>query len=115
MSKTKPPSNRASQFLRDMFQETLCWYESDPWFDVLDEEFGENHIWQGKNLTKWNCMSARERGLWLTGKLWNDRGIMPSGLCYTLELPQGSSYARGARKLRDDSWQELLPTSQAAA
>jgi hypothetical protein len=98
-----------------MFQETLCWYDSDPWFEVLDEESGENHIWRGKNLAKWNCMSARERGLWLTGKLWNDRGIMPSGLCYTLELPQGSSYARGARKLRDDSWQEFQPASQTAA
>jgi hypothetical protein len=98
-----------------MFHGALCYYESDPWFGVLDEEFGENHIWPGKHLVKWNGMSDRERGLWLTGKLWNDRGIMPSDLCNTIELPQGSSYARGARKLRNDSWQELLPHSRTAA
>lgn len=98
-----------------MFQESLCWFEADPWFEVLDEEFGENHIWPGKILSKWKGMSDRERGLWLTGSLWNDGGVMPGGLCDTLDLPKGSTYARGARKLRDDSQRELLPDSQTAA
>jgi hypothetical protein len=65
------PSNMAPQFLRDMFKEWQ-YNECDPWFDCLDEEFGENHLYQGELLTRWRGMSSRERGLWLIGRLWND-------------------------------------------
>jgi hypothetical protein len=108
------PSNRAPQFLRDMFHESQC-YECDPWFECLDGEFGENHLYAGANLTRWQRMSARERGLWLTGKLWNDVGIMPSTLCMLLDMQPGSTYARGVRKLREDSWRDLLPENSRAA
>jgi hypothetical protein len=60
-------------------------------------------------------MSSRERGLWLTGKLWNDTGTMPALLCGCLDLRVGSSYARGVRKLREDSWRDLHPEDQAVA
>lgn len=115
MSAPKPTSNCASQYLRDMFQGSLWETEADPWFVVLDEEFGENHIWSGKVLSKWKSMNEKERGRWLTGVLWNDRGIMPSGLCDILDLPQGSSYARGSRKVRFDFAWELPKQSQIAA
>jgi transcriptional regulator with XRE-family HTH domain len=48
----------------------------------------------------------QEKGLtvdWLCGQLWNCSDIMPSGLCQELDLPLGSTYARGARALRDKS------------
>jgi hypothetical protein len=45
-----------------------------------------------------------ERGLsarWLCGRLFNCTDIMPTDLCEELDLPQGSTYARGARKVLD--------------
>ena len=108
------PSNLAPQFLRDMFQESQ-YNKCDPWFDCLDEEFGENHLYEGEILIRWRGMNSRERGLWLTGKLWNDTGIMPSMLCNHLDLASGSTYARAVRKLREDSWRDLQPEDQAAA
>jgi hypothetical protein len=98
-----------------MFQESMDIMSGDTWFDCLDEEFGENHIWSGEDLTKWQNMSKRERGLWLTGVLWNDTNIMPGSLCSELDLPQGSTYACGVRKLRDDFRQEFLPENLTAA
>lgn len=103
------PKRLAPQFLRDMFHESQCHFECDPWFDCLDEEFGENHLYEGPNLSKWMSMSKRERGLWLTGKLWNDTGIMPSSLCWVLDIPSGNTYAQGVRKLRERSWLDLQP------
>jgi len=34
---------------------------------------------------------------WLFGQLWNCTDIMPSDLCFSLDLPAGSSYAQGVR------------------
>ena len=42
-----------------------------------------------------------DAGRELTGKLWNCIDIMPRDLCQDLELAQGSSYAVGARKVRN--------------
>lgn len=103
------PKRLAPQFIRDLFHESQYHTDCDPWFDCLDEEFGEIHLDEGPILTRWNTMSTRERGLWLTGKLWNDTGIMPRILCMLLDIPQGSSYAQGVRKLREESWQDLQP------
>ena len=36
----------------------------------------------------------------LCGLLWNCTDIMPSDLCQELDLPQGSTYAQGARHLK---------------
>ena len=115
MRVTLPPSNRAPSFIRDMFQESLGFMTSGNWLDSLDEEFGENNIWSEKLLSKWKQMSNRERGSWLLGKLWNDRSILPCGDCTVLEIPQGSTYAQGVRKLKDDWRQELRPDNRTAA
>ena len=40
---------------------------------------------------------------WLAGQLWNCTDVMPSALCKDLDLPRGSTYARGARQART-SW-----------
>ena len=105
----------APQFMRDMFHESQYHTGLDPWFDCLEEEFGEQHLYEGPNLTRWKRMSKRERGLWLTGKLWNDTGIMPSSLCSLLDLYPGSTYARGVRKLREESRRDLQPDIHQAA
>jgi hypothetical protein len=34
------------------------------------------------------------------GLVWNCNDTMPSSDCYTLELPPGSTYAQGARRLK---------------
>jgi hypothetical protein len=36
----------------------------------------------------------------ITGELWNCADIMPSETCEAVGVPQGSSYAQGARRLR---------------
>jgi hypothetical protein len=115
MSATQPPSKRAPSFIRDMFQESLNFMSSGYWLDGLDEEFGENYIWSEELLSRWKHMSNRELGCWLLGKLWNDRSILPSGDCRVIEIPQGSTYAQGVRKLKDDWRQELRPDNRTAA
>ena len=112
MRATLPPSNRAPSFIREMFQKSI---QNDCWLDCLDEELGENNIWSEKLLSRWKHMSSRERGCWLLGKLWNDRSILPSGDCAVLEIPQGSSYAQGVRKVKDDWRLELRPENRTTA
>jgi hypothetical protein len=98
-----------------MFQRSLDFMSTGYWLDGLDEEFGENNIGSEKLLSRWKHMSNRERGCWLLGKLWNDRNILPSGDCSVIEIPQGSTYAQGVRKLKDDWRQELRPDNRTAA
>ena len=98
-----------------MLLESLDYVSNGSWLDFLDEEFGENNIWSEKLLSRWKAMSSKERGRWLLGKLWNDRSILPSIDCNILEIPQGSTYAQGVRKLKDDWRQELLPDNRTAA
>ena len=115
MRASQPPSNRAPAFIRDMFQESLDYVLNGSWLDRLDEELGENNIWSEEILAKWKHMSGRERGSWLLGKLWNDCSILSSIDCTALEVPPGSSYAQGVRKLKDDWRQELLPETRTSA
>jgi hypothetical protein len=110
-----PVAVSSPAFIRDMFQESLDFMLHDNWLDGLDEDFGENNIWSEKLLSRWKHMSKRERGSWLLGKLWNDRSILPSSDCTVIEIPQGSIYAQGVRKLKDDWRQELRPDSRTAA
>jgi len=35
----------------------------------------------------------------LLGKLWHSTDLMPNQLCERLDLPEGSSYAKGAQKI----------------
>jgi hypothetical protein len=37
---------------------------------------------------------------WLYGQLWNCTDIMPRGLCDALEMPDGSTYAKGVRWMK---------------
>jgi hypothetical protein len=85
------------------------------WLDCLDEEIGENNIWSEKLLSRWKHMSSKERGCWLLGRLWNDRSILPSGDCAVLEIPRGSSYAQGVRKLKNHRRHELRLDNRTAA
>ena len=115
MRATQPPSNRPPSFIRDMFQQSLDLMLNGYWLDGLDEELGENNIWSEELLSRWKHMSKRERGSWLLGKLWNDRSILPSTDCTVIEIPHGSIYAQGVRKLKDDWRQELRPDNRTAA
>lgn len=36
----------------------------------------------------------------VTGLLWNCTDVMPRSLCEELDVPQGSTYAQGARRYR---------------
>ena len=38
-----------------------------------------------------------------SGKVWNCTDIMPRDLCNSLDVPQGSTYAKGARIVRSTS------------
>lgn len=96
------------QHLRDMIADSLCVYEADPWYSVLDDQFGIDHLRKEKHLSDWYTLDTKQRALWLTGQLWNDRGIMPSDLLSVLELPEGSTYAVGVRKLRYELLQAAL-------
>jgi len=37
---------------------------------------------------------------YVTGQLWNCTDVMPGDVCDYLDLPHGSTFARGARELR---------------
>lgn len=94
--------------MRDMFASSVENYRN--WFDGLNEELGDEFYGE-QNRAHWTAASPEERGLWLTGKLWNDRGIMPSSLCRELDLPEGSRYSQGARKQRIEHLRTLQPAS----
>ena len=56
---------------------------------------------------RWEAWSARERGRWLTGQLWNCTDVLPSSMVTDLEAvlpwhddPLPGSYGRAARALR---------------
>ena len=39
---------------------------------------------------------------WLLGQLWNCTDVMPYSLCDLLDLSQGSSYAQGVRRAKEE-------------
>jgi hypothetical protein len=47
----------------------------------------------------WSDLSVEQRGRYLAGKMHLCTDIMPSGVCADLDLPPGSTFGRGARKL----------------
>jgi hypothetical protein len=85
-----------------MFDESLDFVLRNSWPDCLDDEFGENNIMSTELVSKWKAMTARERGLWMIGKLWNDTSILSSSNCEVLDIPLGSTYASAVRKLKSD-------------
>ena len=38
---------------------------------------------------------------WIIGQVWNCTDFMPGPACADLDLPQGSTYAQGARRLKE--------------
>jgi hypothetical protein len=58
----------------------------------------------------WERWPVIRRAMWLLGQLHNCSDIMPSVLCCQLELPCGTTYARAARKLRDELKMETART-----
>jgi hypothetical protein len=62
------------------------------WFEDLVEDGEPNEEMQEQG------RSAR----WVCGQLWNCTDIMASLLCDQLDLPIGSTYARGARAVLAD-------------
>jgi hypothetical protein len=50
----------------------------------------------------WQAMDAHLRLSWMIGQLWICSSIMPGICCDHMNLPRGSSYAQGARKLKNE-------------
>lgn len=96
---------RVQPFARQMFQESA---ESFDWMSALKGDLGR-HFDDERDVAEWQAATPAGRGLWLTGKLWNDRSIMPDILCERLDLNRGCTYARGARKQRFIYRSQLLP------
>lgn len=53
-----------------------------------------------KHLKRIRKMNGRTRARFVIGQVWHCTDIMPLGTCDDLRLPPGSTYAKGARKLR---------------
>jgi len=96
---------QAPSLVRSMFEESVHFSRRN-WMEGLNKE-ASKHFYREQHVAQWEAASPQERGLWLTGKLWNDPNIMPSDLCSDLDVPLGSTYARGARKQREKYWQEF--------
>jgi hypothetical protein len=61
---------------------------------------------------QWDRWPLEQRLRWLLGQLHNCSDVMPSGMCESLDLRYGSTYARAARKLLAE---EFPPSVQAEA
>src|SRR5689334_19332199 len=96
--KKRHGSRMVPQFLRDMLQD--CQPFRRDWPNRLMDD--EAPFMEDIQNQAWTRLSAADRALWLTGQLYNDSGIMPSSLCEDLNLSHGSTYAMGARRLRQE-------------
>lgn len=68
----------------------------------MDDKETQASLWgRPEEQAWWDSLSRKERILWITGQLWNCTDVMPRDLCKELGLPQGSTYAQGARYLRE--------------
>jgi hypothetical protein len=56
----------------------------------------------------WERWPVKRRAKWLLGQLHNCTDIMGSMRCSSLDLPQGSTFARAVRKLREEFEAEVL-------
>jgi hypothetical protein len=62
--------------------------EPDEYWDDMDDQ------------NRWLAMDAEERLMKISGKLWRCTDILPGETCDILDLPPGSTYAQGCRKIR---------------
>jgi hypothetical protein len=99
---------RVQPFVRQLFQESAGSFD---WMAALNGDLGR-YFDEERDIAEWQGATPAERGLWLTGKLWNDTAIMPDNLCERLDLNWGCTYARGARKQRFNHQSQLLPKNQ---
>ena len=81
---------------------------AEHWYDKLTDD--ETLIFHYVPMQiRWEKMTLRERARWLCGQLWNCTDILPGMACADLDLPEGSTYARAVRKLRDELEEEYVP------
>ena len=102
MDKESSETERGSmlQHLRELLAKALSsregfWYESLGQQDVSWLNDIRRRAW-------WRDAGDYDRARWLVGQLWHCKDIMPSEYCEMLDLPRGSSFARAARRLRED-------------
>jgi len=62
---------------------------------------GVDHDLSEGQLDHWQVMDSHQRLSWMIGQLWICSSIMPGICCDDMEMPSGSSYAQGARKLKN--------------
>lgn len=58
-------------------------------------------FWDPRTQARWESMPLHKKARWISGRLWHCTDIMPWQLCDTLGLRHGSTYARGARLIRE--------------
>lgn len=76
---------------------------SGPRGALLSEALGQAHLiqWFGRQKASWwEGLDNRARAEWLVGQLWHCTDTLPGSECDGLDLPQGSSFAVAARKVR---------------
>jgi len=69
------------------------------WHEAARDDLAEEL--SGRDAGGWRMVTRGARLRWLIGKLWICTSIMPAATCQDMELPQGSTYAQGVRKLRE--------------
>lgn len=77
----------APGYLRDAFQEWLDEDDAPDWVEIDGEKHPVDY---------------------LLGKLWNSTDVLPASYCQNLDIPQGSTYAQAARKIKADRGGEPL-------
>src|ERR1700730_15318019 len=89
--------------LRQLFQTTVSPRPGSPggWAAVIMGPDAEHELSE-RQLDHWQAMDAHQRLSWMIGQLWTCSSIMPGICCDDMKLPRGSSYARGARKLKTE-------------
>lgn len=90
--------------VRDLFC-ALADAPGENWREAATDDLAEELLYGGFH-DGWRLMTPEDRLRWLIGELWNCISIMPSSTCSDLELPQGSTYAQGVRKLREEILRE---------
>jgi hypothetical protein len=65
-----------------------------------DEEAEGLFFYDSDKQEQWERMNAGERRRWLCGQLWNCTDVLPVFYCDEVGLPQGSTYAQAARRIR---------------
>ena len=65
-----------------------------------DEDAEGLFFYDSDKQEQWERMNEDERLWWLSGQLWNCTDVLPVFYCDKLDLPQGSTYAQAARRIR---------------